>query len=176
MNKKETLIPFAFMALSLLFIIVCAMVYLSGGKSNKWITRKMRIGGLLLTMTTFSCNGSRHVKCYDAVPLNFMSLKNTGENAIEINIDTNNVMLGTISGRHGSNFSFSIIDKSGKAIQKDFVLPVDSGFDAAYEDFKFAIDKKISEGQYELKFYASSPVEQDSIQAQNEFKLIIKHE
>lgn len=176
MNKKETLIPFAFMALSLLFIIVCAMVYFSGGKSKKWIARKIRIGGLLLTMTVVSCNGGRQVKCYDTALSNYMSINNKGEDAIEINIDTNNVLVGTISGRHGDNFSFSIIDKSGKLIQRDFVLPVDSGFNTTYEDFKLAIDKKISEGQYQLKLYASSPKEQDTIQPQNEFILIIKHE
>jgi len=176
MSKKETIIPLAFVALSLFFIAVSAMVYLSGGKSKKWVARKMRIGGILLTMTAFSCNSSQQVKCYDTAPLNYMSLKSSAEKGIEINIDTNNVLIGSISGRHGTDFSFCLTDKAGKSIQKDFVLPVDSAFNSDYEDFKLAIDKKISEGKYQLKLYASSPKGQDSIQPQNEFKIIIKHE
>ena len=135
----------------------------------------MKIGGLLFTVTASSC-GSSEVKCYDTAPFNYMTMRNAGEKGIEINIDTNNLLIGKISGVNGKEFSFSIIDKSGKPVQKDFVLPVDSAFDTEYEDFKILIDKNIREGKYQLKLFASAPKSQDTIQPQNEFKLIIKHE
>ncbi len=176
MNKKEAIIPFAFLALSLLFIAVSLMVYLSKGKSKKWIARKMKIGGLLLTMTAVSCNGGGNVKCYDTAPFNYMSLNNDGEKGIEINTDTSNILQGHISGRHGNDFSFSINDKSGKAILKDIVLPVDIAFDSEYEDFKIYINRNLEEGKYQIKLYASKPESQDTVQPQNEYKLMIKHE
>jgi len=62
MNKKEFLIPFIFIGLSSAFLFISAMVYFSDGKSKKWVARKMKIGGLLLTLSFFSCGNSNYQK------------------------------------------------------------------------------------------------------------------
>jgi hypothetical protein len=175
MNKKEILIPFVFIGLSAAFVFICAMVYFSGGKSKKWIARKMWIGGLLLTMTSFSCNNNTEVKCYDTVVSNYMGICDEYGKEIEINVDTSNVLKGYITGRYGKDFSFSISTNQGKLVQKDFVVPADSAFDTNNEDFKIAIDQNISPGKYQLKLYAATPKSQDTTQSSNEFQLIIKH-
>jgi hypothetical protein len=176
MTKKELIIPFLFIAFCFAFGVVSIAVFISNGRSKKWVARKMKIGGLLLSLTAVSCNGGRQVNCYDTEPWNYMYLNQTGEKGLEINIDTNNVLIGRISGRHGKDFSFSINAKGGNTLQKDFVLPLDSAFDKDSEDFKILIDPNIGSGTYELKLYSSLPQKQDTLQPQNTIKLIIKHE
>src|SRR5512137_794435 len=116
MTKKEYLVTIAIIALTAVFALVPVMVYLSNGKSKKWIARKMKIGGLLLTLTAVSCNSGRQATCYDTEALNFMSLKNAMENKLEINLDTGNILLGHILGRRSNEFSFSIADKTGRIL------------------------------------------------------------
>ena len=57
MNKKEIVIPLMVIGLTLLFAGICVAVFLTNGKSKKWVARKMKIGGMLLTLTAASCNG-----------------------------------------------------------------------------------------------------------------------
>ncbi len=134
----------------------------------------MRIGGILLTITAYSCNNTTEVKCYDTAANNYMGITNEYGTEVEVNTDTGNVLLGYITGRNGKEFSFSIKDTQGKTLQKEFVLPVDSAFDTNNEDFKIVIDKNLKAGKYKLKLYATSPEKQDTVAPNNEFKLVIK--
>jgi hypothetical protein len=72
MNKKEVLTPFILGLIALGFAYVCVMVFLLKGKSAKWISRKMKIGGLLLSFSAVVQSGCRtNQLCYkfaDPIP------------------------------------------------------------------------------------------------------------
>ena len=177
MNKKETLIPFAFVALSLIFVAVSAMVYLSGGKSKKWVARKMRIGGLLLTLSVFSCNntGSQNieVKCYKATEINSIQLKNNQSMVLNLNRDSSNILEGSITSIQGNEFSFAVSDSLGTTFQKGN-LKFDDKIDSNVENFKIEIDEKLKSGKYLLKIYVTNPENQSITEQRREYKLFIK--
>jgi len=151
--------------------------FLSNGKSKKWISRKMKIGGLLLTLTAASCNGGGgEVMCYDTVEINSMWMHANGQNGIEIMLDTNNVLIGSISETYGSEFSFAVIDKDENKIQAGNIIPVDGKFNDFRENFKIELNKNLNPGDYALKLFTTGIGGQDTISPRNNFKLIIKNE
>ncbi len=57
MSKNEAITPFLIAGLSVLFATICLMVFLTNGKSAKWVSRKIKIGGLLLGLTAIVQTG-----------------------------------------------------------------------------------------------------------------------
>ena len=96
MDKKEILSPILIAGLSLVFIFISFAVFITNGKSKKWVARKMKIGGILLTLTAASCNGGGEVTCYDVAETNSMWINNTTANGIELKLDTGNILNGSI--------------------------------------------------------------------------------
>jgi hypothetical protein len=176
MNKKEILVPFIVLALTLLFLGVCVIAFLANGKSKKWIARKMKIGGLLLTLTAVSCNGGGgEVTCYDVAETNAMWINNTSQNGIEVKLDTGNILNGTISTVEGKDFSFLISDSSGTKFQKGQIVLIKdtTGYS---ENFKIELAKNLKPGKYKLMLYASKAERQDSVGFKRNFNLMIKNE
>ena len=176
MNKKELFIPFIAIGLGLAFALISLAVIISNGKSKKWIARKMKIGGLLLTLTAASCNGggSEVVTCYETTEINSMWINPTNQNGIEVKLDTGNVLNGTISTIEGNDFSFLVSDSTGKKFQKGMIL-IDS--DTRYtSNFKIELGKDLKPGKYQLKLFASKVESQDTMKARREFQLIIKND
>ncbi len=98
MYKEELIAPFLLIGLGLAFSIVCFAVFLTNGKSKKWIARKMKIGGLLLTISLFSCSENRNqavliTSCYDIV--------NSSPEVYEIEIDSNRIIYGIMPRGYG---------------------------------------------------------------------------
>jgi hypothetical protein len=176
MNKKELITPFFVAALSLLFVAICFAIYLTDGKSKKWITRKMRIGGLLLTLTAASCNGGGgQVTCYEMAEINAMWINPTSQNAIEVKLDTGNVINGFISTIQGKDFSFLVSDSAGAKYQKGIIaLSKDSIGNSI--DFKIELDKNLKPGKYMLMLYATGVKGQDTVGSKREFDLVVKNE
>ncbi len=73
MTKKEIILPITVLGLTLLFACICVAVFLTNGKSAKWVSRKMKIGGLLLSLTAIVQTGChRNTLCYkfaDPIPV-----------------------------------------------------------------------------------------------------------
>lgn len=175
MNKKEIVFPFLVFGLTILFAGISFAVFITNGKSKKWIARKMKIGGLLLTLTAVSCNnGGGEVTCYDTVAANSIWLDAQGEKGIEINLDTNNVLFGRISGVQGTDFSFLLTDEKGQKIQSDDLIAMDGNFDNFDEPFKIVLNKNTLPGTYQLKLFAAPINSQDTMQPQNQIPVIIK--
>lgn len=66
MLKKLPWLPFALLGLALAFVVVSLMVLLSHG-SNTWVRRKLRLGALLLSLSSLGAAGSacsKPVLCY----------------------------------------------------------------------------------------------------------------
>jgi hypothetical protein len=176
MNKKEFIAPVLIIGLSFLFAVICITVFFSNGKSKKWIARKMKIGGLLLTLTAVSCNGGGgEVNCYDVAETNAMWINNTSQNGIEVKLDTGNMLNGTISTVEGKDFSFLISDSTGKKFQKGQIVLIKDT--AGYsENFNIELAKSLKPGKYKLMLYASKIENQDSIGPKRNFNLMIKNE
>ena len=160
MNKKELLIPFIAFGLTLAFAFVSFAVILSNGGSKKWIARKMRLGGLLLTLSYVSC-GNNHFgddeqfdqfrTCYDIA---------FGNNKIEIEKDTNNVIYGSIGRISDEDLSFSIVDERNKIRQKENILTMTYMPDPYSKEFAIEINKNLGTGRYQFNLYNCKTEEQ----------------
>jgi len=175
MNKKELLVPFVVIGLGLAFAYVSFAVLMSNGKSKKWVARKIKIGGLLLTLTAASCNGAGQVTCYDVAEINSMWMENTSQNGIEIKLDTGNVIKGNISTIQGEDFSFQVSDSVGTNYQKGLIR-FEKDTVSYNEKFYIELDKGLKPGTYNLKLFDVKPAGQDSIQPKRNFRLIVKNE
>jgi len=174
MNKKEAFIPLAFIALSVLFVAVSIMVFISNGKSKKWVARKMKIGGLLLSIYVYSCNNLPEpiYTCY--VRISLYDLPKIYNEKIEISLDSNKIIYGNITGGYREEYSYSLVDKNGKIIQKDNILV--KHFNTDFDDFIIVLDSKLDKGNFKFKLYRSNTNEQDSTQLVHEQEFIIKDE
>jgi hypothetical protein len=65
--KKEFLIPLIVIILTLIFVIVSAMVFLTKG-SPYWISKKLKIGALLIGLTAISLSCEKGKTCYTQQP------------------------------------------------------------------------------------------------------------
>jgi hypothetical protein len=177
MNKKDILFPFVFLAIGGFFLFVSAMVFFSKGKSQKWVLRKMKIGGLLLALTSFQNTGfAQRVTCYEQVAINDIRIEAEYNNGYIINLKQGNLLKGSVSESHSVNYSFAITNKVGKIIQQGRIEPADGKFDNRNEDFSLKLDNKLTEGKYILKLYSCPVNEQDPKNPDKQFDLWVKNE
>lgn len=174
MDKKDFYGPFVIVALSIAFAAVSLAVFLSKGKSPKWIARKMKIGALLLTFTSAACNNGGQVSCYDTVAPNTIWLEAQGQKGIELNIDSSSVLTGSISSVQGKDFSFALVNNQNKKVQTGQLIPTDGNFDAFDEKFKLEIDKNTFTGLYLLKIYSATVAAQDTTYPKFQVNLNVK--
>lgn len=176
MNKKEILIPFVIFGLTILFAGICIGVYISNGKSKKWVARKMKIGGMLLSLTSVSV-GNGCVTCYDMPSEgNIIQFDNVNGYELAIKLDTGNVITGTIYERRASDFSFSIEDSLEQKFQSGPILPIDGKFDNYEEQIKIELDRNLAAGKYFLKVFATDTLKQANSYPINGFSIIISNE
>lgn len=65
--KKEIIIPVFIGLLALLFVIINIAVHLTNG--NHWlIKKKLKLGAMILSLTSFFACGSPRPTCYDTAP------------------------------------------------------------------------------------------------------------
>jgi hypothetical protein len=175
MNKKEIIIPFVAIGLALAFVLVSLAVFMSNGKSKKWIARKIKIGALLLTLTAASCTGGGgEVTCYEVAEINGMYINPTSNEGIEIRLDTGNTIIGNISSIEGKDFSFQISDSLGTKFQKGILL-FDNDSVEYSKDFKVELSKDLKPGKYSLKLFDKAIEKQDSVEPKRSFNLIIEN-
>jgi len=170
MTKKEILFPFLFVILSITFVLVCVMHYFSHGKSKKWVARKMRIGGLLLSLTTAGAalGQNQHPTCYDMAVVE--------SNIITIEPENNNFtyqkeIKGNIQYRQGSKFSYCIMDPQSKMVYQANLDAVDGQFDTNNENFVIKLPEKLAPGIYDLIFYNDNKENQKPEFEKNRFKI-----
>ncbi len=175
MNKKEIITPILAIGLGLAFAIVSFAVFISKGKSKKWVARKMKIGGLLLTLTFTACDQLVRT-CYDMpAPPNTITIYPNTQNGIELMLDTGNVITGIINEWQGENFSFNIENTNNQIVQSDLLIPIDGKFDNYTEEFKIEIDTNLITGTYLLKLYDVDIAIQANTIPKQEINLLIKN-
>jgi len=165
MNKNEFIVPIVVIFLSGVFALVSLMVFLSKGSSSFWISKKIKIGALLLTLTAVtqqSCETTTS-SCY-APPaiINEIEIAGTdNNNNLKVNLDIDNQLSCIIQGRESSYYSFNITNIDGSdTIQRSDINALDGSFDSYVEPFNIDIDTTIQNGNYNLNFYAETAPDQ----------------
>lgn len=176
--KKEWWVYMAILAISAVFLFVSLMVFIYGTKSPKWTARKMRIGGILLTLNsliaTQACNREPEVMCYETVATDQMWLEpmNEGETTFS-KFDTVN---GAISYPQSDTFSYRIVSTEQKIIEKNDIFPQKDSASSFYS-FNLKFPHNIQPGKYTIMLFSSSVEKQDSLQyLENKYQIIIKNE
>jgi len=155
MSIKELFTPVFVVGLSLAFTIVTLAVSVSKGKSKKWIARKMKIGGLLLSLTVaISSNGQEiEVTCYEPAKIetDVITIKEIGSDKSDY--DQLRQIKGFVESRRSDIFSFCLINYLGTKVYSNNIEASDGKFDSPKEDFIIHMPNKLPEGQYILVIY-----------------------
>lgn len=165
MNIKNLTTPILIIGLSIGFAIVGLGVYLTRGKSKFWISNKMLLGSLLISLISVinqSCERFG-TECYDPAPPNEIKLDNYNySGVIDINIASENKITGILYDRNGEDFSFNITDTlKTDTVQIGDIVPSDGKFDESTEDIYIEIDSNIPVSEYLLNLYTTKQSEQD---------------
>lgn len=176
MIKKDLLIPIALAGLGIIFSIILVAVFVSKGKSKFWVSKKMRIGAIIISLSSFSVQQSCvPVTCYEPVMPDQLYLVINKQGEVLMNLSDSTELRGILYERESIEFSFNIADtlKSDSIIQKGEILPVDGNFDESSEDFFLKIDANVVEGSYYLNLFNVGVLKQDSLYPMNIFRLKI---
>lgn len=155
MQDKENLTPIAIIILTCLFVIISAAVYLTKGKSKFWIAKKIKIGAMLLTVSSIVPSCSCYDDSYEYPMIPSFSITTSDFNDVpSVNLNVDNTIKGTINDRTGTEFYFSLTDTLyTDTLQYEKILPLDGAFDSDKENFMIEIDENTNSGLYSLNFY-----------------------
>ena len=153
MNKRDLITPVLIIGLSLIFIVITLGVFLSNGKSRFWISKKIKIGSLLLSLTTVTYQSCTN--CYDPAMPNYFELDNVDySNVIEIDITANNKLTGLLHDRNGVDFSFNLTDTlNTDTVQVGDITAADGKFDSNTEEIVIELDTILQTNKYILNLY-----------------------
>jgi hypothetical protein len=174
MNKKDFSAPFIIAGLSIVFVIICAAILFTKGKSEKWIARKMKIGALLLGLNVAVGNGCITRTCYVRVPDNRITIENSEQEIISLEIGKNDTIKGNKQGS-ASILSYMITDSTFANILIQENLAADDGtFDAFKENFSIAIPSNLKVGKYYFLIFTLPKEKQSKINYFNRYELYLK--
>lgn len=174
MTKKELITPIAIILLSVVFAIICIAVFLTKGKSSFWISKKFRIGAMLLTFTSvMACKPT--VTCYEPMPSDWITLDSINWETSELNIDSseNEKITGKISGATDSVYSYNFADTIGNVLVKNNLQIKDGTFDEFDEEFEILETNSLNTGLYVLQFYKKNKDNQNDTNFVNSFNVRI---
>jgi len=173
MDKKEIIIPFLVIGFCTFIAIISYTEFLTHRKSEKWIARKLKIAGLLLTLTICtSTNGQEIINTsYDAVAIDsdIITIKEIGVESIDY--DKLRQIKGNVSKRTAERFSFCLVNVYGTKVYSDNINATDGNFNNTDEDFIILMPDKLPQGQYQLVFYADSKNNQRKENEKSRFKI-----
>ncbi len=178
MTKKEILIPFLVAGLTLLFAGICVAVFLSNGKSKKWVARKMKIGGLLLSLTSITCSNvppetSCYIIDYSRTPSNLVEIKTNQRNTLIINRANDSIVECEITQKKSKNFSYAIYNYANKIVQKSNIVPFNENKEDKIAKFKLKINSKLPSGKYYIEFFAVDTSLQSANYPKNHTSLLL---
>lgn len=137
------------------FAVICIVVSIQKGKNAKWIARKMKFGGAILTITAITTGCPPMVTCYDPMPTNmfeFDSIDYT-EAAIVADLPTDTIITGKVYTPESEKYNFDITTQEQKVVCNGEVIATDGKFDEETEEFRITIDSKLDTGKYNLNIY-----------------------
>ncbi|MDD3626457.1 MAG: hypothetical protein PHV06_03990 [bacterium] len=185
--KKEIIIPIYLFGISILFIIVSFLLFLSGGKNAKLLSKKLKLGALIISLTAaLGCTPiNPHVTSCYVPPMPYVEVENEvvdrsdteWKYSIEIDLSKTNVITGKSMHSFGASISFRITDKNGNVIQFDDAVPVDGKFNDHSEKLECRLNKDIRPGEYTIVFYTREKILAEKSPDQHLYKtmtLIVK--
>jgi hypothetical protein len=153
--KKELFLPLIIFALTLVFAVICLMVYLSKGNAY-WIKRKLKIGALLLTFTwiTNSCEKVPPVvECYMMPPKENTIWINSTSDSMKFNLS--DTMFVQIQNATYPFFSFDILDESLNSKKSGILQKYDDSLN--YGNMYFIVfQPELDLGKYQINFYGET--------------------
>lgn len=154
MNQKDIFAPLAIVSLSVLFAVICFAVFITKGKSSFWISKKFKIGALLLTFSSVSTS-CFFSNCYVPETASFeLNSENFIDNSYVINLKENDTLTGTVyqdvNDKYELTYSFSIADSLSNNFQEGNVYAYDGNFDESIDEFFLIINDTLPSGKYNL--------------------------
>lgn len=175
METKKAAVPIILAILSLAFLITCLMVYLHNGKSAKWIARKMKLGGFMLTLSALlsACDASQTAAlednnppwiCYDVVAVEDMEnrfyVNNISDSVLTLKLPNQNSIEGEIKKRTSEHFSYAIYNSDNEKCEANTIVAHDGAMNNDSENFVITIDKTLPKGDYIVRFYTCEVADQ----------------
>lgn len=159
--QKEIYIPVYLLFLSIVFITVSFLLYLTGGKNSKLLAKKLKFGALIISLTTvINCSHiqvdhERKPTCYMPPLTNYINIsaEHSYKGDVIVEIDKDNVVECSVRNPGSEKFSFRIFDKNNNLVQKGDIKADDGKFDETKEDFKIEVKKDLPKGFYKIYFY-----------------------
>lgn len=166
--KDDFIIYGALAGLVIAFLIVSAIVFITNGSSAKFISRKLKLGALILTLTasiSTGCKGPLNpenpegpgggITCYDVAMVDDMIINNYShsEAGWPLNLKESNQMSGKIMYRQNDAYSFRLTDANEKVYQIAPINALDGDYDESTEEFRIALNKNINSGLYYLECF-----------------------
>jgi hypothetical protein len=138
------------------FGVISFLVFLTK-RHPYFVSKKLRIGALILSLSGVTAGCAQIVSCYLPAPSNifYVDQSDTSNNEITINRTTTDTITGKIENRSGTAFSYMIIDSVNATVLKNDLTPADGVFDEAIEEFKIGLGHSLTPGNYNLRFYTS---------------------
>jgi hypothetical protein len=160
--KKHILVPIALFALSIVFVTVCLLVWLSRGRSNRLIAIKLKIGAILLTLTTtfttMGCIGP--VMCYVSTGLSIAIDQDdlSSDGTIYMDLTSDNILNGTVSNYFSSMPSYAIMernsDSSDDVLQSGNISAIDGSSDTDEKAFEITVND-LTPDSYDFRIFYS---------------------
>jgi methionine-rich copper-binding protein CopC len=176
MDFRKLTIPMALALLAGLFLLVSAAVYFTRGKSARWVSRKLRLGGLMLSLMAVlqSCDplGLSGVPedreppytCYmvaePGIVTDLFFLEGIADSTVTVNLPNGNKLKGEIRKRTQANYSFAVYKNDTTKVQIESVLARDGAYDEDTESFEIEINKELQKGDYIIRFFVTSAEQQ----------------
>ena len=169
METKKPVLLFVLAVVGLIFFAVSALVWLTRGRSARWIALKLRYGALLLTLSALlqSCvdpllpaseDWNSEITCYFAGPSqntkSSIVLENVNNGAITLPLSRRRkIIRGGLQNSTIKNFSYRIENQKYEVFQKGNIFPLDGKFGEEMESFEIKVNSPIPSGDYILRFY-----------------------
>jgi hypothetical protein len=141
-----------------LFAIVCAMVFVTKGKSARWVARKMKLGAAIIALTGVS-TGCPVVSCYDPEPTDYILIDslNYEDYSITADLPADSMVTGHIKNCLHNEYGFEISTIDSSVVQEGSLQPDDGNFNDYNEKFSLKLDPSIENGNYVMDFFAIDP-------------------
>lgn len=152
--KKELSLGMAVLGLGALFVLLSLLVFLNP-RSRYLVTRKLRVGGLLLSLTAVS-QSVACITCYapiddyyntDIITLNEQHSGTT----IQVDPRVTPALAGQIAERRSEKFACRLTNlEMAQAME---IGALDGAYDEYTEEFTLPLDPNLPAGRYRLDFF-----------------------
>ena len=154
--KKEIYIPLILIGLSVAFVVVSFLLWLSRG-NDALLKKKLRIGALIISLSgiALGCWSERDCStCYLVAQENVFTVEEQYMGGrIVLDMSETYKLTGLVSNYTSEDFWYLIEDYSDNEIQRGMVEPLDGAYDEHSEEFEILVRVDLATGEYKLEFY-----------------------